>query len=113
MNTEKYKRIGSFKRSALTKAILPILTTTIVSGCMNTDPENSGLYEAGENEVVVYYKRDVAAAITSGSTYDGWGLHLWNGDGCTSTDLIGMGLSESGTNWEAPYEFDGISDTYG
>jgi pullulanase len=113
VNTEKYKRIGSFKRSALTKAILPILTTTIVSGCMNTDPENSGLYEAGENEVVVYYKRDVAAASTSGSTYDGWGLHLWNGDGCTSTDLIGMGLSESGTNWEAPYEFDGISDTYG
>ncbi|MEZ9070713.1 DUF5116 domain-containing protein [Vibrio splendidus] len=113
MNTEKFKRVGSFKRSALTKAILPILTTTIVSGCMNTDPENSGLYEAGENEVVVYYKRDVAAASTSGSTYDGWGLHLWNGDGCTSTDLIGMGLSESGTNWEAPYEFDGISDTYG
>ncbi len=24
-----------------------------------------------------------------------------------------MGLSETGTNWEAPYEFDGISDTYG
>lgn len=109
-----------FKRSTLAKAILPLFTATLIAGCGNdnnsdngTDAGSSGLYKAGENEVVVYYKRDIAAASTSSSTYDGWGLHLWNGEGCTSTDLIGMGLSETGTNWEAPYEFDGISDTYG
>ncbi|MFA0079657.1 pullulanase-type alpha-1,6-glucosidase [Vibrio artabrorum] len=117
-NTFNRTKKSNFKRSALTKAILPLFTATLIVGCgsdndNSTDSGNSGLYKAGENEVVVYYKRDVAAASTSGSTYDGWGLHLWNGDGCTSTDLIGMGLSETGTNWEAPYEFDGISDTYG
>ncbi|MDN3702508.1 pullulanase-type alpha-1,6-glucosidase [Vibrio artabrorum] len=117
-NTFNRTKKSNFKRSALTKAILPLFTAALIVGCgsdtdNSTDSGNSGLYKAGENEVVVYYKRDVAAASTSGSTYDGWGLHLWNGDGCTSTDLIGMGLSETGTNWEAPYEFDGISDTYG
>ncbi|WP_282597322.1 pullulanase-associated domain-containing protein, partial [Vibrio crassostreae] len=108
----------SFKRSTLAKAILPLFTATLIAGCgsdsdNDTDAGNSGLYKAGENEVVVYYKRDVAAASTSGSTYDGWGLHLWNGEGCTSTDLVGMGLSETGTDWNSPYEYDGISDTYG
>ncbi len=110
----------NFKRSTLAKAILPLITATLIVGCgsdNNSDSDSngsdSGLYKAGENEVVVYYKRDVAAASTSGSTYDGWGLHLWNGEGCTSTDLIAMGLSESGTSWDAPYEFNGISDTYG
>ncbi len=63
MNTKKLKEARYFQRSALTKAILPVLTATVVGGCMNTTPENnSGLYDAGENEVVVYYKRDVAAA---------------------------------------------------
>ncbi|MEZ8649298.1 pullulanase-type alpha-1,6-glucosidase [Vibrio splendidus] len=108
----------SFKRSTLAKAILPLFTATFIAGCGSdndngTDAGNSGLYQASENEVVVYYKRDVAATSTSGSTYDGWGLHLWNGEGCTSTDLVGMGLSETGTDWNSPYEYDGISDTYG
>ncbi|TCV31009.1 pullulanase-type alpha-1,6-glucosidase [Vibrio crassostreae] len=108
----------SFKRSTLAKAILPLFTATLIAGCgsdsdNDTDAGNDGLYKAGENEVVVYYKRDIAAASSSGSTYDGWGLHLWNGEGCTSTDLAGMGLSETGTDWNSPYEYDGISDTYG
>ncbi|MCG9693204.1 pullulanase-type alpha-1,6-glucosidase [Vibrio sp. Isolate22] len=115
-NTQK----RSFKKSTLTKAILPLFTATLIAGCGSdnnsdngTDTGSSGLYPAAENEVVIYYKRDVAAASTSGSTYDGWGLHLWNGEGCTSTDLVGMGLSETGTDWNSPYEYDGISDTYG
>ncbi|MFA0562510.1 pullulanase-type alpha-1,6-glucosidase [Vibrio sp. 10N.222.51.C8] len=119
-NTFNNTKKKSFKRSTLAKAMLPLFTATLIAGCGSdndsdngTAPGNSGLYPAAENEVVIYYKRDVAAASSSGSTYDGWGLHLWNGEGCTSTDLVGMGLSETGTDWNSPYEYDGISDTYG
>lgn len=69
-----------------------------------------GLYSAGENEVVIYYKRDVAAQ--SGDPYAGWGLHLWNGEGCTSTDLDAMGISGE-TDWNDPFPYTGVSDTYG
>ncbi|MCZ8489212.1 hypothetical protein O9992_24850 [Vibrio lentus] len=60
-----------------------------------TDAGNSGLYKAGETKSLWCITNDAAAASTSGSTYDGWG-HLWNGEGCTSTDLVAMGLSETG-----------------
>ncbi|WP_139683753.1 pullulanase-type alpha-1,6-glucosidase [Vibrio tasmaniensis] len=108
---------NSFKRSSLAKAILPLVTATLVAGCgsdtSKTNSDSNSLYKAAENEVVIYYKRDVAAARASASTYDGWGLHLWNGEGCTSTDLVGMGLGSNGTDWDVPYEFKGINDTYG
>ncbi|CAH6847530.1 Pullulanase [Vibrio chagasii] len=119
-NTFNNTKKRSFNKSTLAKAILPLFTATLIAGCGSdnnsdngTDTGNSGLYPAAENEVVIYYKRDVAASSTSGSTYDGWGLHLWNGEGCTSTDLEAMGLSATGTDWNSPYEYDGISDTYG
>ncbi|MFZ3406652.1 pullulanase-type alpha-1,6-glucosidase [Vibrio chagasii] len=117
-NTFNNTKKKSFNKSTLAKAILPLFTATLIAGCgsdnnSDTDTGNSGLYPAAENEVVIYYKRDIAASSTSGSTYDGWGLHLWNGEGCTSTDLEAMGLSATGTDWNSPYEYDGISDTYG
>ncbi|CAH1562676.1 pullulanase-type alpha-1,6-glucosidase [Vibrio rotiferianus] len=109
----------TFKLSTVAKTVLPLLSIAVLSGCGsdstnddNTNPGNSGLYPAGENEVVVYYKRDTAAA-SSASDYEGWGLHLWNGEGCTSTDLDAMGIGSGGTDWSAPRPFDGISDTYG
>jgi len=82
-NTFNNTKKRSFKKSTLTKAIFPLFTATLIAGCGSdnnsdngTDTGSSGLYPAAENEVVIYYKRDVAAASTSGSTYDGWGLHL-------------------------------------
>ncbi|BBM67365.1 pullulanase [Vibrio alfacsensis] len=108
----------TFKLSTIAKTILPILSIAAINGC-GSDSSNddgiapgSGLHPAGENEVVIYYKRDVASASTT-SDYDGWGLHLWNGEGCTSTDLEAMGIADGGTDWAAPLPFDGISDTYG
>ncbi|AXY03515.1 pullulanase-type alpha-1,6-glucosidase [Vibrio alfacsensis] len=108
----------TFKLSTIAKTILPILSIAAINGC-GSDSSNddgvapgSGLHPAGENEVVIYYKRDVASASTA-SDYDGWGLHLWNGEGCTSTDLEAMGIADGGTDWAAPLPFDGISDTYG
>ncbi|MFA0087400.1 pullulanase-type alpha-1,6-glucosidase [Vibrio sp. 10N.261.51.F12] len=114
---------NKFKLSVIAKTLIPLLSVAVIAGCNdsndnsgggtggNTGGNIEGLYEAGQNEVVVYYKQDVAA--TSGSAYDGWGLHLWNGEGCTSTDLEAMGLADGGTSWDAPKEADGVSETYG
>ncbi|MET2896790.1 pullulanase-type alpha-1,6-glucosidase [Vibrio rotiferianus] len=106
----------TFKLSTVAKTVLPLLSIAVLSGCgsdsSSEENNNSGLYPAGENEVVIYYKRDTAAAA-SASDYEGWGLHLWNGEGCTSTDLDAMGIGSGGTDWSAPRPFDGISDTYG
>ncbi len=106
-----------FKLSTIAKTVLPLISVAVISGCgsdsTNDDTSaSSGLYNAGENEVVIYYKRDIASASTA-SDYDGWGLHLWNGEGCTSTDLEAMGIASSGTDWASPRPYDGISDTYG
>ncbi|CAH1540898.1 Pullulanase [Vibrio jasicida] len=108
----------TFKLSAIAKTVLPLLSVAVISGCGSdsssddTTNPGSGLHPAGENEVVIYYKRDVASASTA-SDYDGWGLHLWNGEGCTSTDLEAMGIADGGTDWAAPLPFEGISETYG
>ncbi|GAB7227419.1 pullulanase-type alpha-1,6-glucosidase [Vibrio rotiferianus] len=106
----------TFKLSTVAKTVLPLLSIAVLSGCgsdsSSEENNNSGLYPAGENEVVIYYKRDTTAAA-SASDYEGWGLHLWNGEGCTSTDLDAMGIGSGGTDWSAPRPFDGISDTYG
>lgn len=108
----------TFKLSAIAKTVLPLLSVAVINGCGSdsssddTTNPGSGLHPAGENEVVIYYKRDVASASTA-SDYDGWGLHLWNGEGCTSTDLEAMGIADGGTDWAAPLPFEGISETYG
>ncbi|MEP7742134.1 pullulanase-type alpha-1,6-glucosidase [Vibrio parahaemolyticus] len=108
----------TFKLSTIAKTVLPLISIAVISGCGSdstsddTTNPGSGLYPAGENEVVIYYKRDIASASTA-SDYEGWGLHLWNGEGCTSTDLEAMGIAGTGTDWSAPRPFDGINDTYG
>ncbi|MGR5484523.1 pullulanase-type alpha-1,6-glucosidase [Vibrio alfacsensis] len=105
-----------FKLTTIAKTVLPLFSVAVISGCGNSNDDtvkpSSGLYPAGENEVVIYYKRDVASTAKN-SNYDGWGLHLWNGEGCTSTDLEAMGIADSGTDWGAPLLFTGISETYG
>ncbi|MCG3730774.1 pullulanase-type alpha-1,6-glucosidase [Vibrio cincinnatiensis] len=111
----------TFNLSTIAKIVLPLISIAVISGCgsdSSNDDTNSSvdLYQAGENEVVIYYKRDVASvakASANASDYDGWGLHLWNGEGCTSTDLAAMGIPDGGTDWGAPYPFTGISETYG
>ena len=61
----------TFKLSTIAKTVLPLISVAVISGCgsdsTNEDTTNpgSGLYPAGENEVVIYYKRDVASASTA------------------------------------------------
>ncbi|PMH46591.1 DUF5116 domain-containing protein [Vibrio sp. 10N.286.49.B3] len=108
------------KISTLAKLTMPLLVSALVVGCGGSDdnPQTpgdlvDGLYPAADNEVVIYYKRDDAQTRSGDSVYNDWGLHLWNGEGCTSTDLEAMGLPAGGTDWNSPYLFKGISDTYG
>lgn len=109
------------KMTVVAKTLIPLISIVLLAGC-NTNSESGteaggnsgdvdGLYKAGENEVVIYYKRDSAAQ--SGDPYAGWGLHLWNGEGCESTDLEAMNIGDSGTSWDAPYGYTGVSSTYG
>ncbi len=102
-----------FRRSAIAKTMLPLLSAAVISGCNNNSDSGteSGaeLYPVGENQVAIYYKRDNA----TDSDYEGWGLHLWNGEGCTSTNLEKMGISATGTDWGSPYGYKEIHDTYG
>ncbi|WDD98559.1 pullulanase-type alpha-1,6-glucosidase [Thalassomonas actiniarum] len=59
----------------------------------------------GDNQIAVYYRRE-------DGVYDGWGLHLWNGEGCG--DYAGATLnSPHFSQWQDPYPYTGISDDYG
>ncbi|WP_432459869.1 pullulanase-type alpha-1,6-glucosidase [Agarivorans sp. QJM3NY_25] len=109
------------KITKLAKLTMPFIAAVAMMGCGSSDESSGsgnsgvidGLYSAAENEVVIYYKRDDAQAKVNESAYAGWGLHLWNGEGCTSTDLEAMGVAEAGTDWSSPYLATGISETYG
>lgn len=106
----------------LAKYTMPMFVALAMAGCGSDSSDSGsggdeggaieGLYPAQENEVVIYYKRDADQA-RSGADYDGWGLHLWNGEGCTSTDLDAMGIPSGGTDWGAPHPATGLSETYG
>ncbi|WP_261816151.1 pullulanase-type alpha-1,6-glucosidase [Vibrio gallicus] len=110
-----------FSVSTLAKATMPMLVAAILAGCggdSTTDnkpnvpsetPGNEALHPVKPDEVVIYYKRDGASA----EDYAGWGLHLWNGEGCTSTDLERMNIAATGTSWDAPYPATGFNQTYG
>ena len=58
-----------------------------------------------DNQVAVYYKRE-------DNSYDGWGLHLWNGEGCG--DYAGETLNSTHFGqWLDPYPYTDISENYG
>jgi len=59
------------------------------------------LIEIGENQVILYYKRD-------DDVYTDWGLHLFNGEGCGD-----FAAPTSTTDWPAPYLGDGVHPDYG
>ncbi len=63
------------------------------------------LVELTDNQIAIYYNRD-------DGNYEGWGLHLWNGEGCGNY-AAPTTESEHFSNWTDPYPADGIDDTYG
>lgn len=80
----------------------PVTPTPTPSPTPTPGPD---LVDLTDNQVAIYYQRE-------DGNYDGWGLHLWNGEGCgdyaaPTTD------SEHFNNWGNPYPADGVDDTYG
>jgi pullulanase len=68
--------------------------------------EDSGaILDLLDNQIAIFYQRE-------DNNYEGWGLHLWNGEGCgnyasPTTDSIHFG------NWPNPYPHDGVHPEYG
>jgi pullulanase len=68
------------------------------------DSEGTGLTLA-ENQIAVFYDRH-------DGQYDGWGLHLWNGQACGNYAQPTTQSSHF-SNWNDPYPADGVHPDYG
>ena len=67
--------------------------------------DNATGLELTDDQIAIFYQREDA-------NYDGWGLHLWNGEGCgnyaaPTTD------SPHFSQWSSPYPVDGVHPQYG
>ena len=58
-----------------------------------------------ENQIAVFYNRE-------DGQYDGWGLHLWNGQACGNY-AAPTTQSAHFSNWPDPYPADGVHPEYG
>jgi pullulanase len=73
---------------------------------LQADIESNGpVLELAADQIAIFYSR-------KDNNYAGWGLHLWNGEGCgnyasPTTD------SEHFANWSNPYPADGVDADYG
>ncbi|MEP1446080.1 MAG: pullulanase-type alpha-1,6-glucosidase [Paraglaciecola sp.] len=61
--------------------------------------------QLGDNQIAIFYQRD-------DGIYQGWGLHLWNGEGCGDYSAPTSDSSHFG-NWGDPYPADGEHPVYG
>lgn len=123
----------NMNKTLMTTIALPCMALALLSGCSDSDDDNDlvcepplvanadgtacvapqgELVELGDNQVALYY-HDLSA--TENSAYDGWVLHLWNGDSCPSAYSQQM-IDKDGdhfNNWADGYPPDGYSDEYG
>lgn len=65
----------------------------------------SAVLDLAPDEIALFYSRD-------DENYDGWGLHLWNGEGCGEY-ASPTADSTHFNNWGNPYPADGIHPDYG
>lgn len=66
------------------------------------DLSSMDIYQASSDEAVVFYKRE-------DGQYDGWGLHLWDGDDRTN----GRNELAESTAWDAPLLHEGVHPDFG
>lgn len=108
------------KRNHLTYGVVASLTSAVllISGCQLVPTPSQGstsassvasvdlteldIYQAKPDEAVIFYKR-------ADGQYDGWGLHLWDGDGRTN----GINELVEGTSWDAPRPHEGVHPDFG
>lgn len=73
---------------------------------LQADIEDSGTgLVLTDNQIAVFYQRE-------DNDYTGWGLHLWNGEGCGNYAPPTRD-SDYFANWSNPYPADGIHPEYG
>ncbi|MFQ3231622.1 MAG: pullulanase, partial [Reinekea sp.] len=68
----------------------------------STSDTIDNIYQAKPNEAVIYYKRN-------DNNYDGWGLHLWDGDSNTTN----ANELAAGTSWGAAHPASGVHPDLG
>lgn len=68
------------------------------------DQSGTGL-TLDDNQIAVFYNRE-------DGEYDGWGLHLWNGQACGNY-AAPTTQSSHFSNWPDPYPADGVHPEYG
>jgi len=69
------------------------------------DSGSTGVLELGENQIALFYQRE-------DQNYTGWGLHLWNGEGCGNYAAPTVD-SPHFNNWPDPYPVDGVHPDFG
>jgi pullulanase len=87
----------------LTRAALSMQLRLQVDIQSEGDP-STGL-QLAENQIAIFYQREDA-------NYQGWGLHLWDGEGCGEY-AAPTSNSAHFANWNDPYPADGEHPVYG
>lgn len=73
---------------------------------LQVEQESTGTaIELAANQIALFYNRE-------DGHYDGWGLHLWNGEGCGNYAAATTDNTHFG-NWGNPYPADGVHPVYG
>ncbi|WDE09364.1 pullulanase-type alpha-1,6-glucosidase [Thalassomonas haliotis] len=67
--------------------------------------DNATGLELAEDQIAIFYQRQ-------DGNYDGWGLHLWNGEGCGNYAAPTVN-SPHFSQWSSPYPVDGVHPQYG
>jgi len=92
-------------RIAFARMVVGLLAGWLLVGAGQTlaaAPSTDAPYQAQPNEAVIFYKR-------ADANYDGWGLHLWDGDSRTNAvnELV------SATDWAVPLAPSGVHRDFG
>lgn len=72
---------------------------------LQTDPTPGTGLQLADNQIALFYKRQDA-------NYQGWGLHIFNGEGCGDYGAPTRNDSHF-ANWDNPYPADGVHPDYG
>jgi len=92
-------------RITLARMVLGLLASLLMVGAVQTlavEHSAEALYQAAPNEALIFYKR-------ADANYEGWGLHLWDGDGRTN----GVNELAAETAWDAPLAPGGVHPDFG
>lgn len=108
------RRLAQHPVALAVVAALALTSLNACNGSSNSTPPTAptptptpgpDLVDLSDNQIAIYYQRE-------DGDYDGWGLHLWNGEGCGDY-AAPTTESEHFNVWANPYPADGIDETYG